>query len=259
MARLSGRGKKRGGRGVRGGRTGGQLGKRNLGLVRATGLSSGIGRREWSIRGLLSKNSLHLELDGGSDLRAGTTVRRKGKNLLRHFAKRSGNLGQGRAASTHKTADEQAPARAYCVGGEGGALSRLFGADLIALGAPDKRENEMRLQPARPPRWTRTMGLANLQKAIADLLVLPLGSSWSLLSGSDKAKGALALVGVAENFQPGFDVSGIEAPLVGQGSPARPPRGPHLAAKSTTSVVEPAARVPPGIHCFGQGWGMTTG
>lgn len=40
MARLSERGKKEEGREERKGRTGGQLGKRNLGLVRATGLSS---------------------------------------------------------------------------------------------------------------------------------------------------------------------------------------------------------------------------
>lgn len=88
MARLSGRGKKRREGKSEKEETGGQLGKRNLGLVRATGLSSGSGRREWSIRGLLRK-TLHLELASGSDLRAGTAGEREkeGKILLRHFAR----------------------------------------------------------------------------------------------------------------------------------------------------------------------------
>lgn len=119
MARLlSGRGKKRREREERKGRTGGQLGKRNLGLVRATGSSSGNKRREWSIRCLLSA-PLHLELDGGSGIQAGTT-QRKGKILLRHFGKWSGNLGR-RAHNTPTTFDQPTGAN----GGVGTPLGML--------------------------------------------------------------------------------------------------------------------------------------
>lgn len=104
MARLSGRGKKEEGREERKGRTGGQLGKRNLGLVRATGLSSRNGGCEWSIRGLLTQ-TLHLELDSGSGLRAGTTVRRR-----ENFAAALCELvGQFRTRRAHKTVVDQPP------------------------------------------------------------------------------------------------------------------------------------------------------
>lgn len=87
------------------GRTGGQLGKRNLGLVRATGSSSTNKRHEWSIRCLLLR-TLHLELCGGSGLRAGSTEQDKEKICC-------GTLGKGRAISdaAHTTKPINPPGR----------------------------------------------------------------------------------------------------------------------------------------------------
>jgi hypothetical protein len=72
------------------------------------------------------------------------------------------------------------------------------------------------------------MGPAARRSYRKSRLALP-GSSWSF--GIRQTNGALAWAGVAENFQPGFDVSGSEAPLLRPGVPGKPPRGAHLATK----------------------------
>ena len=169
MARLSGRGKKRREGKSEKEETGGQLGKRNLGLVRATGLSSGSGRREWSIRGLLRK-TLHLELASGSDLRAGTAGEREkeGKILLRHFARWFRAISDAPPHTKPWSIDRHGLSRCLC-----------------AL-APTSRDSSRQTSKTRGncSWWTRWMdgwGPSTL-KAIAvvqvRLLALP-GSSWS--------------------------------------------------------------------------------
>lgn len=198
MARLSGRGKKEEGKEERKGRTGGQLGKRNLGLVRATGLSSRNGGREWSIRALLTQ-TLHLELDSGSGLRAGTTVRRREK-----FAAALCELvGQFRTRRAHKTVVDQPP----------------WAEPLPQAQLPPDNIKTVAIDAGGHDRW----GPALLKKLSRFRLALP-GKLLELGDLTGKRSFGLGLV-FAENFQPELMSQAMRLLFLGRG----PWRCPHEA------------------------------
>jgi hypothetical protein len=145
----------------------------------------------------------------------------KEKNLLRHFGKGSGNLGHGAHTKPRSIGRRE--------------LSRFPG--------------------PLPPTSTKSVTICSCGHTIDGpssrrsyhkfRLALP-GSSWSF--GIRQTNGALAWAGVAENFLPGFDVSGIEAPLLRPGSLGSPHEAPAWRRNRRLPVVSAAARVPHAIH-----------
>jgi hypothetical protein len=223
---------KRGGREERKGRTGGQLGKRNLGLVRATGLSSGIERPEWSIRGPDGrKTPLGAQLWVGSPSLEDSE--NEGKILLRHFAKWSGNLGRG--AHT-KTVVDRPP-----------GAEPLLWANIITK----NRHNSS-------PVDTRSMDPATLcVEAITILFSASLGALelWDL---TDKRSSGLGWLW-PKIFSPSLMSQAMRLPVHQPGTPGSPHAAPTWRRNGRFQVVNAAAWVPPGIHCCIRGRGMTTG
>lgn len=84
-----------------------------------------------------------------------------------------------------------------------------------------------------------------------------ISAAWKLLElwdlTGDGPDGALTRVGRHRKFSARVDVSGNEAPISEPGSLECPHEAPTWRARPTSSVVEPPARVPLGIHCWQSG------
>jgi len=117
-------------------------------------------------------------------------------------------VGQSRTRRAHKIVVDRPP-----------RLSRFF----RPCSSRQTSKKTLQLHMVDTNRWAQ-----QTVEAISVLLAL-LESSWSF--ESDRQTGHWPVVGVAENFQPGFDVSGNEAPVHPAGVPWKPPRLPHLAAE----------------------------
>jgi len=147
---------------------------------------------------------------GGSPLEAGTTARKKEKFAAALWEM----VGQSRTRRAHKTVVDRPP-----------GLSR-FSAFFLDTISPKL----LQLFKVDTDRWAH-----QLWKLSRFSLAFP-GSCWSF--GISQSNGAL-LVGVAENFQPGFDVSGNEAPVFltrVPGCPHAPPTSSRMDGSQSSTL-----------------------